>query len=83
MRERTVETEVICEFFEHEVTLMVGEKCDRETEIRVHERLVRFFTVHVIQCEQWGPLCIYHRGDLIYGPRINHFLEYADWLIDD
>ncbi len=69
------------EFFGCKVTVLVGERCDPQVEMSVRDRLVGLaFNVRVVQCEQWEPLSIYHRGDLISGARVNHFLEYADWL---
>lgn len=70
-----------CEFFECEVTVLVGEGCDPRAERDLRDRLAGLaFIVRVVQCEQWEPLSIYHRGDLISGVRLNHFIEYADWL---
>ena len=68
-------------FFESRITLFVNHGADRTRVRTLKRRLTKLsFNFDVVECDQWEAVSIYHRGDVISGPRLNHFLEYSSWL---
>ena len=69
------------DFFQSKVTVFVGH-FPKSAEIGViRGRLEALpFKIDVVECDDSSELTIYHRGDVISGARVSHFLEYAVWL---
>ena len=69
------------DFFGSKVTLLASDDAPRERLRELKQKLARLdFDFDVVRCDQSRAFVIYHRGDLISGFRLQHFLDYASWL---
>lgn len=69
------------QFFATPITVFASRQSPANKVQRIRDELSQLsFHVEVVECEQSTPITLYHRGDVIFGARLKHFVEYATWL---
>ena len=69
------------DFLSRKVTVFVGGTADAGMLNNFKRRLGDLgLSTEIVECDQAEPIKFYHRGDLISGPRIEHFFHYAESL---
>lgn len=68
-------------FFGTPVTVFASGRASPNKVQQLRDQLTQLtFKVEVVESEQMASIMIYHRGDVIFGNRLSHFIEYANWL---